>query len=169
MATSRSNLAPLERLFFTETVREAFDTLTAAGATRPLKCRIISMQAMEAEGDTPSYFHITDDGLEAVWCGAVAEFMVKHDNKMSDSLIIEWLAERHALDALEAHSLTSGFTPSLIALVNAPPHAEAELRAAWMMGMHVARATSGQQCFSPDEVDEQWSRVFGRSEMRSEF
>ena len=63
--------------------------------------------------------------------------------------------------ALEGHSLASGFTPPLIAFVNAPPHAEAELRAAWMMGVHVARATSGQRCFSSDEINEQWLQIFG--------
>jgi len=159
VAISRSNLAPLERLFFVETVRQAYDVLAAAGAKRPLKCRIISKQAMGGKDDTPFYTRITHDGLEAVWCGAVAEIMVHDDDGMSDSLIIEWLADPRILDVLEIHSLISGFTPPLIALVNAPPNAEAELRAAWTMCMQVERAMSGKRYSSSGEADEQWSRV----------
>lgn len=161
MTRSKNNLAPLERLFFAETISQAHEALIAAGAKHPLKCRIISEQGSKGEYDDPFYFCITDDGLDVVWCGAVAEFMVHHDDGMSDSLIIEWLADRRVLDALEVHSLASGFTPSLIALVNAPPRSEAELRSAWTMIMDVTRDASGQQCFSPDEMDEQWSRVLG--------
>ena len=118
---------------------------------------------MREESDSSFYFRITYDGLEAAWCGAIAEIMVYYDDGMSDSLIVEWLAERRPLDALEAHSLASAFTPPLVALVNAPPHAEIELQAAWTMLMNVELGALGQEHLSPDEVDNQWSRIFIQS------
>ena len=160
-------LSSLQRLFFATTIREAYDLLILAGAKRPLKCRIIPVKAMREAGDNPFYFQISDSDLEAAWCGAIAEIMVYYDDGMSDSLIVEWLAERRPLDALEAHSLTSAFTPPLIALVNAPSHAEAELQAAWAMLMNVELAASGQEHLSPDEVNDRWSRVFAQPGMSS--
>lgn len=165
MKFNRGNLSSLQRLFFVENNKEARSVLTMAEAKRPLKCRIISAKAMQEEGSSPSYFRITDDGLEAAWCGAIAEIMVYYDDGMSDSLIVEWLAERCSLDALEAYSLASAFTPPLIALVNAPTHAEIELQAAWAMLMNVELAASGQKHLSQDEVNDQWSRVFGQPGM----
>ena len=122
---------------------------------------------MQEERDSPFYFQITHDGLETAWCGAIDEIMVYYDDGMSDSLIVEWLAEQRPLDALEAHSLASAFTPPLVALVNAPPHAEAELQTAWAMLMNVELAASGQEHLSPDEVNDRWSRVFAQPGMSS--
>ena len=117
---------------------------------------------MGEEADSPFYFRITNDGLEAVWCGAIAEIMVYYDDGMSDSLIVEWLAEQRSLDAVEAYSLVSAFTPPLIAIVNAPPHAEVELQAAWTMLMNVELGAASQEYLSPDEVNDRWPRIFAQ-------
>ena len=167
MKVCRSNLRSLQHLFFTNTAKEAYKTLITAGAKRPLKCRIVSVEAMQEESDNPFRFRITDKGLEAVWCGAIAEIMVYYDDGMSDSLIVEWLAEQRPLDALEAHSLASAFTPPLVALVNAPPHAEVELQAAWSMLMDVELAASGQEHLSSDEINDWWSQVLVQPGMSS--
>ena len=164
MRVRGNELPSLRRLFFTKTTSEAYNLLTTVGAKRPLTCQIISVETMQEEGYSPFYFRITDNSLEALWCGAIAEIMVYYDDGMSDSLIVEWLAEQRPLDALEAHSLTSAFTPPLVALVNAPPHAEVELQAAWAMLMNMELAALDQEHLSPDEVNDRWSRVFAQPE-----